>query len=99
LSGNITYKKIATGKDLAPAILSALYACGIVSVLVEGGSVLLSTFMASGNWDECRVFKSVKILGDGIPAPAFPSGTGSAVTEDINGDQLFTTFNFKFPSR
>ncbi len=48
--------------------LSALYARGIGSVLVEGGSALLTSFFASGAWDALSVFLAPLVLGQGINA-------------------------------
>lgn len=48
--------------------LRALYAHGIGSVLVEGGSALLTSFLASGAWDALSVFLAPLVLGQGIGA-------------------------------
>jgi diaminohydroxyphosphoribosylaminopyrimidine deaminase/5-amino-6-(5-phosphoribosylamino)uracil reductase len=95
MTGNIRYKKFSPGKNMCRSMLSALHDCGIVSVLIEGGGMLLNSFLKSGLWDECRVFKSPLILSNGIPAPVFPFATSSAIVDDINGDQLFTAYNNK----
>ncbi len=50
-------------------ILDCLYDQGIQSVIIEGGAVLLQTFIDSGMWDEARVFKGKQKFGSGIPAP------------------------------
>lgn len=50
-------------------ILSALYAEGIYSVLVEGGAFLLRTFIDKNLWDEAFVETSSKMLGDGVKSP------------------------------
>lgn len=41
----------------------------IQSVLVEGGTALLQSFIVAGLWDEMRVFRSQRMLGEGIAAP------------------------------
>lgn len=41
---------------------------GIISVLVEGGSRVFSSFVRSGFFDELLVFIAPKVLGSGIPA-------------------------------
>lgn len=51
-------------------ILQTLKAKNIQSVIVEGGSKLLHSFIESGLWDEARVLVADKLLfSDGLPAP------------------------------
>lgn len=50
-------------------ILVELHKRGINSVLVEGGSKLLRSFISGGLWDEARVFISKTTFEHGIPAP------------------------------
>ncbi|WP_066830689.1 bifunctional diaminohydroxyphosphoribosylaminopyrimidine deaminase/5-amino-6-(5-phosphoribosylamino)uracil reductase RibD [Rufibacter ruber] len=54
-------------------MLQDLHQRQVQSVLVEGGTVLLETFLQAGLWDEIRVFKSPVKLGDGVKAPALPA--------------------------
>lgn len=44
------------------------------SLIVEGGAMLLQSFLDAQLWDEARVFISPKRLGQGLRAPAFPQG-------------------------
>ena len=53
--------------DLREA-LRVLYSEGIGSVLVEGGSRLLTAFLACASWDVATVFIAPLILGRGIEA-------------------------------
>jgi diaminohydroxyphosphoribosylaminopyrimidine deaminase / 5-amino-6-(5-phosphoribosylamino)uracil reductase len=41
---------------------------GIISILVEGGSRVFSSFVRSGYFDELLIFTAPKIMGSGIPA-------------------------------
>lgn len=50
-------------------ILKELHNRKIQSLIVEGGSKVLSHFMDSGLWDEARVFTGKEKFGAGIPAP------------------------------
>ena len=51
-------------------ILQTLKEKNIQSVIVEGGSKLLHSFIESGLWDEARVLVADKLLfSDGLPAP------------------------------
>ncbi len=49
--------------------LTTLHERKIQSVLVEGGTALLNSFIEAGLWDEMRVFRSQTMLGVGIAAP------------------------------
>lgn len=66
-------------------ILSDLNSRKIQSLIVEGGSAVLSRFTESGLWDEARVFTGKNKFETGIPAPVLnqnPSETLS-IGEDI----------------
>jgi diaminohydroxyphosphoribosylaminopyrimidine deaminase/5-amino-6-(5-phosphoribosylamino)uracil reductase len=73
--GNRTYVQVK-GKPLAlPEILDQLYSLGIASVLVEGGSLLLQSFIDAGYWDEARVITNTElVLENGYPAPVLTAG-------------------------
>ncbi len=60
-------------KDLLSS-LSAISACGIGRVLVEGGPTLLTSFLSQGLWDRWLVFR----------APAQIGGDGKAMTGTQN---------------
>jgi diaminohydroxyphosphoribosylaminopyrimidine deaminase/5-amino-6-(5-phosphoribosylamino)uracil reductase len=55
--------------DEIETVLSKIYQLGITSVLIEGGAILLKSFVKSGLWHEARVIKTTSKLKDGIPAP------------------------------
>lgn len=50
-------------------ILKYLHQNQIQSVIVEGGSMILNSFINAGLWDEARIFKSQVNLNDGVKAP------------------------------
>lgn len=51
------------------ALLSALHNMGIGSLLVEGGTRLLNSFIGAGVWDEARVLVGNTFFGGGLQAP------------------------------
>lgn len=55
--------------------MSALYDRKIGSLIVEGGAELLQSFIRAGLWDEIRIFRSGRNLGNGYPAPVLPAAT------------------------
>ncbi|MEO5892768.1 MAG: bifunctional diaminohydroxyphosphoribosylaminopyrimidine deaminase/5-amino-6-(5-phosphoribosylamino)uracil reductase RibD [Ferruginibacter sp.] len=69
-SGQVIYCKISTGESVVLQIMKALYRIKIQSVLVEGGTTLLQSFIDEDCWDEARIItnRGLEITG-GIPAP------------------------------
>jgi diaminohydroxyphosphoribosylaminopyrimidine deaminase/5-amino-6-(5-phosphoribosylamino)uracil reductase len=55
--------------ELPLQITKALYGRNIQSLLVEGGSRLLQSFIDAGLWDEAFVEKSSLKLGSGVRSP------------------------------
>jgi diaminohydroxyphosphoribosylaminopyrimidine deaminase/5-amino-6-(5-phosphoribosylamino)uracil reductase len=66
------YVKIGFGDQFLENMLHWLYETGIQSVIVEGGKILISSFLKSNLWDEARVFKGRKLFGQGLSAPSIP---------------------------
>ena len=67
---NIIYYKLDFSKDLIEQILNACYELQIQSVIVEGGSILLQSFINKGLWDEARVIRNGSLyLKEGVAAP------------------------------
>lgn len=50
-------------------VCDELYKRNIQSVIIEGGSILLQTFIESGTWDEARVFTGSIEFREGVKAP------------------------------
>lgn len=73
------------------ALVENLRKDGITSLMVEGGPTLLRSFISTGLYDEIRVETSPAELGDGLPAPALPSGMTMKVNERIR-DNIITIF-------
>jgi len=71
---NLKYVKLDQKKDVMPALFEYLYSINIQSVMVEGGKLLLETFLKHGLWDEARIFTGNKTFGKGIPAPVISAG-------------------------
>jgi diaminohydroxyphosphoribosylaminopyrimidine deaminase/5-amino-6-(5-phosphoribosylamino)uracil reductase len=68
--GSVSYFQITANVNPVHQILNALYQLNIQSVLVEGGSYLLQSFINAEAWDEARVICNEEmVIGQGIPAP------------------------------
>jgi len=66
---NIEYIRINFSENIIPQILSELYKRNIQSLLIEGGKVLLDSFIETDVWDEARIEIADKIFGSGVQAP------------------------------
>lgn len=69
INKNTEYIKIDYKNNILPQIMNILYARGIQSILVEGGSILLQSFIDQSLWDEAHIEKSLIILHEGVKAP------------------------------
>lgn len=67
----IEYAVIDFSKDLAQKICSLLWEQNLTSVLIEGGSQTLQTFLDAKLWDEARIFTGNTSFNKGLKAPAF----------------------------
>jgi len=71
---------------IASQICSFLHKKDIQSVIIEGGSKTLQTFIDENLWDEARIFKSKIEFKTGVKAPKF---YGKLISESlIKDDQL-----------
>lgn len=79
------------GDNFSPAdILKELNTRKIQSLIVEGGSKVLSGFIDSGLWDEARVFTGKAKFETGIPAPTLNQNP----TETLHiGEDLLTIYH------
>jgi diaminohydroxyphosphoribosylaminopyrimidine deaminase/5-amino-6-(5-phosphoribosylamino)uracil reductase len=66
---NLEYINLDFSQDVIPQLLTELYNREILSVIVEGGSILLSSFINEGLWDEAFVYTGNQFFGSGIQAP------------------------------
>ena len=67
-----TYVTLDFEQAILPQIMEELYNRKLQSLMVEGGSILLQSFIDAGLWDEAYIEKSDAILGEGVKAPYFP---------------------------
>jgi diaminohydroxyphosphoribosylaminopyrimidine deaminase/5-amino-6-(5-phosphoribosylamino)uracil reductase len=85
----LRYVSIDFGKSVLPQIFDILHRMQIQSVMVEGGRMLLQSFIAENYWDEARVFTSAKMFPVGVSAPHL---TGQAVSREDVGDDSFAVY-------
>ena len=88
------YEKVQIEReDFLKGVLTDLLSREIGSVLVEGGSQILDSFVKAGLWDEARVFTSEQKFVKGIEAPQLDETQHSI--EVIENDELGYYFNSK----
>ena len=72
-------------------ILNELYKLNIQSVIIEGGTKTLQSFIDKNLWDEARIFKTNEILIDGVKTPNIE---GQIIySSEIGGDKLEILYN------
>jgi diaminohydroxyphosphoribosylaminopyrimidine deaminase/5-amino-6-(5-phosphoribosylamino)uracil reductase len=80
---NIEYIQIDFKENIALQVCNILYKRQIQSLFIEGGSMLLQTFIDCGLWDEARVFTGNKEFLDGVKAPEIK---GKIMSEEYFGN-------------
>lgn len=88
---HLEYIVIDFEQDVLSQVMKTLCEREIQSLIVEGGSILLNSFLDKGLWDEAKVFNSNMMLGKGVKAPALPAVEYSRT--DVDDDQLFIFLN------
>jgi diaminohydroxyphosphoribosylaminopyrimidine deaminase / 5-amino-6-(5-phosphoribosylamino)uracil reductase len=88
---NLEYITIQFTNDLLQQIVNELFAREIQSVIIEGGTMLLQSFIDENLWDEARVFKGTKNFINGIKAPQL--NCADFKTTRIFKDTLFHYIN------
>jgi diaminohydroxyphosphoribosylaminopyrimidine deaminase/5-amino-6-(5-phosphoribosylamino)uracil reductase len=82
------YYQVTDDVCLVDQMLNGLYRLGIQSILVEGGTRLLQTFIDAGVWDEARIIRNENLeLGGGLPAPVLKKAVLQQ-KETIFGDTI-----------
>jgi len=67
----IDYEVLDFTKNVAEQICNVLYKHQITSILIEGGTKTLQTFIDTNLWDEVLIFKGASTFGSGTKAPSF----------------------------
>lgn len=87
-SHNIEYVVIDFTRDILPQILSELHKRGLQSVLIEGGKMLLQSFIDAGLWDEAYIERSPAQLNVGVKSPKMIGGKNCDITQIFNRNIL-----------
>lgn len=82
---NLEFIQLTYSKPLISQCLEVLHKKNILSVIIEGGAMLLESFINENVWDEARVFIGDKIFEKGLKAPntnLLPSST-EKISDDV----------------
>ncbi len=67
---NTEFIEIDFAKPIIPQIINVLFERNIISVIIEGGKMLLTSFIENNIWDEARVLVGNKEFTKGVKAPS-----------------------------
>lgn len=90
--GAVKYIQLNFESDIIPQLIERLYNTKVQSMIIEGGAVLLDSFIEAGLWDEARVFTGNKVLNKGILAPQLKQ-LNPVLEKEIVGDVLHVYVN------
>ncbi len=91
---NLYYYQLDNKKELLPQIMDACYKQNIQSILVEGGSKTLQTFIDSKLWDEARVITNTKLtIANGITSPTLKNAR--VVYSRMIGEERIENFSYE----
>jgi diaminohydroxyphosphoribosylaminopyrimidine deaminase / 5-amino-6-(5-phosphoribosylamino)uracil reductase len=68
-SENLKFITLDFNQNILPQMMAELYQREILSVIVEGGSELLNSFLEINLWDEAFVYTGNQFFGKGVAAP------------------------------
>lgn len=83
----VDYETIGFSGSIGEQICSILHKHSITSVLIEGGSQTLQTFIDENLWDEARIFTGPTSFGAGVSAPKIsgkPIETKMSLTDTVS---------------
>lgn len=89
---NLEFVKINFNKNILPQILKELHKRNIQSLIVEGGTQLLSSFIENNLWDEMRIFTATKKIKMGVKAPVRKNMRPGKILK-VGSDKLHTYLN------
>jgi len=83
---NLHFEPINFNENIASQICEVLYNHKFQSVIIEGGTKTLQTFIDANLWDEARIFSSDVEFGVGVKSPIFIGKLKEQIS--IKNDQL-----------
>lgn len=91
------FYKLERGRSIIKQVAQHLYDIKLQSVIVEGGAILLQSFIEAGLWDEARIITNSKMkIGDGLAAPVLSNHL--LIEKTINGSDTIEYFKNSLPA-
>ncbi len=87
--GSNRFIKCDFSTSITSQILGALYSAGIISVLVEGGSETINSFLSEDLWDEARVFRAPVVFEAGVAAPSLNCQASEVVVSGVDSLEYY----------
>jgi diaminohydroxyphosphoribosylaminopyrimidine deaminase/5-amino-6-(5-phosphoribosylamino)uracil reductase len=88
---NLEIISIDFAKGMEMQLLKELFDRNINSLMIEGGAILIDSFVQKNLWDEARVFVGNQFFFDGVKAPSFARTLHSY--DQLGESKLFTYRN------
>ena len=90
---NIFYEALVWNnyQDVLIQICERLHKYKITSIIIEGGSITIQSFIDSGHWDEAQILIGQSSFEDGIKAPKL--NTDQCLRRQLKNDTLITIYN------
>jgi diaminohydroxyphosphoribosylaminopyrimidine deaminase/5-amino-6-(5-phosphoribosylamino)uracil reductase len=92
IKSQVEYILLDFDRNILPQIMEVLYQKKIQSLMVEGGSILLQSFIDAGCWDEAYIECSHDHLKEGVKAPIF-STEHTCLTKKMFGKDIKHVIN------
>lgn len=85
---NLVYYQLNKDGHIVTQIAAALFTMQLQSVIIEGGSKLLQSFIEVGLWDEARIITNDQLTaGNGLSAPVLKNGL-LVDEQQLNSDSI-----------
>ena len=89
---NLIFKNCIFESELAQTICKIGFNFNIQSIIIEGGTQTIQTFLNEELWDEARIFKGKSKLNEGIKAPKID--LSFSTRQSIINDELVTLYAY-----
>jgi diaminohydroxyphosphoribosylaminopyrimidine deaminase/5-amino-6-(5-phosphoribosylamino)uracil reductase len=86
--GDLLYYRIEESLPVIKQLLDACFKLNLQSILVEGGTTLLHSFIGAGLWDEARVIVNDQVVSKGTDAPLLKNSRPRTIKK-ISSDTLY----------
>jgi diaminohydroxyphosphoribosylaminopyrimidine deaminase/5-amino-6-(5-phosphoribosylamino)uracil reductase len=86
--GNLFYYQTAEEENMLAVVINLMHQRNLISLIVEGGTKLLQSFIEEGLWDEARIITAKKMtIAAGVKAPLL-SNCLLQHTEQMEDDEI-----------